>query len=102
MNKLTIENTPGPSIEILNLLREAYNNRQLIFTRSTFYKKTRSLAPMGTIFYLMYYEADGQIVYNGAYKMKLSFEREALKTPGKLEAFLCWQLASQITVIDEN
>lgn len=87
--------TAGPSPETMQHLQAAYNAGELQFMRSLVYRS--EVAPKGFIFYLINYETDGKNVYAGAYKMNLDVEAELLKADGKLQAYLCFKLAPEIT-----
>jgi hypothetical protein len=82
-----------PNIETVKTLQAAWQQGLLKYQRSLTYKKAP--AALGSVFYLILYEQGGQVIYQGAYQLKLSLEEKLIKKD-YLFTFLTLQLATQL------
>ncbi|RFZ84773.1 hypothetical protein DYU05_03975 [Mucilaginibacter terrenus] len=82
-----------PNIETIKTLQEAWKKGELQFIASSTYCKQR--APLGYIYYLILYQTGGQVVYQGAYMIKVTLEAK-LQSQDRLIAYLCFMLAQEL------
>ena len=88
-----------PPPEIMTMLQKAYQVGELQISKVAYYiGPRRTVFPReGYVLYRIYYVVNQRVVYNGCYQMRKTVADKLLQEEGKLQAFICVQLAPIIT-----
>ncbi|MBD1364385.1 hypothetical protein IDJ77_11250 [Mucilaginibacter sp. ZT4R22] len=85
--------TKQPHIETIKTLKDAWLKGDLKYQRSLTY--LQKPAKLGYVYYLINYEEGENLIYRGAYEIKLALEEELIRRE-QLYLYLTFLLAGQL------